>query len=1361
MARGISRKHVFLLILTLILFVNFGADISSQRYLGPDLQRIEDRLQEQGGARVIVMLGESPVMKTSMTAGGEAGDEIRQLEDSVLSRLNVAGRDNAMMVSAATEVGVDFYLKYRYSTVPAFAGNVTASGLEKLKNHPNVKGIYLDKKVHTMLQQSVPLINASEVWNKQVNGVYLTGEGQTICVIDTGVDYTHPAIGSAQCAPAGWQIDGTPTPHILEYQCSIPFESKIWTIHKESYSNIAVHFDWINTQKELAYIFVKDAEGNMVQAYSGDYTDEWTFSVPGDTIEINFTGAFGYGFRIDKVLDGYTAYTWQNCGDFIGGYDAVNFDMNPMDDDGHGTHVAGIITSDDLTYRGIAPDAKIVMVKALNEFGWGYDSTVLASIDGCVRYADLYNISVISLSLGTDCNKEICYSDYCDSSSSFTSFINKAAENNILVVAASGNNYDSSEIVEPACVRNAMPVGSTDDGSGGTTADEISSFSNRWSQPMIFAPGDSIYSTIPGEGFDSMEGTSMSVPHVSGVAALMYQYAELKGITLTPQEIEDILIATGKPVGGHSRIDALSAIEYMGLLRVSGYVFDSSGNPLANVPVELENETTIWLEGITNADGYFEFNLPQGEYGLYINMDGPILEGYTEADIGEDTPMIDLTSDIQINFTLWKINVSLETDSSNYNKGDTIEVNVTVENNEIYNNIENWEVGADMYFWNETYGECIEDSYSVNINSGEKKSFLLYLEIPENIVYGNWNLWGWVWKEEVEFESSKGPLQGEMGKEEGKEIYIITDYEQEIRNNYKALETAFESKDINSFMNYISLEYLDGCENYSDFKDEIQYLFNNYFDLELDFEIHNIIFSGDLAFVKNTGNWTGKNDSIMEGDSWFFEEDMWKKENNEWKWYGNQKRAWADVAVGYSVDGGHHFLRIRAETECEDKELISANVSGPGIIDEIAMDPYEYGEGFIAWVDPYFQPNVGDIYTFYLVYSDDYTEEINDTIENIIESGPTITYPQHSSTINESQPVFTWTDAGSAVNNQGYYWVRIGNETDPEIWDIELPLTETSVKYNVDGTAKEPLKTGHGYWLEVFIFDKYDNFANSRIYFNVSESLGYSLSGYVFDSAGNPLTNVPVELDIIWLLNKTDENGYFEFTNLLQGLYQLDINEGDEGYPPLEDYTTIEFEEENIINLTDNLEINTKLYKIDAKLELNASTFENGDTIKANVTVTNNEAFPLTNWALVLGVDAENGEYEELYFNLTPTSIAAEETKSLVFTYKIPENNTYDEMYVFGGTGSDKWSVVSSWGNLTALIYKIDEKEIYLGALPGDVNGDCVVNIFDLAAVGLAYGSQPGDTNWNPNTDVHPIGGNGVINIFDLATVGLNYGNTC
>ncbi len=67
----------------------------------------------------------------------------------------------------------------------------------------------------------------------------------------------------------------------------------------------------------------------------------------------------------------------------------------------------------------------------------------------------------------------------------------------------------------------------------------------------------------------------------------------------------------------------------------------------------------------------------------------------------------------------------------------------------------------------------------------------------------------------------------------------------------------------------------------------------------------------------------------------------------------------------------------------------------------------------------------------------------------------------------------------------------------------------------------------------------------------------------------------------------------------------------------------------------------------------------------------------------------------------------------------------------------------------------------HICSLPGDVNRDCTVNIFDLAAVGLAFGSEPGDSNWDPDADIYPSGGDGSINIFDLAMVGLNYGGTC
>ena len=60
--------------------------------------------------------------------------------------------------------------------------------------------------------------------------------------------------------------------------------------------------------------------------------------------------------------------------------------------------------------------------------------------------------------------------------------------------------------------------------------------------------------------------------------------------------------------------------------------------------------------------------------------------------------------------------------------------------------------------------------------------------------------------------------------------------------------------------------------------------------------------------------------------------------------------------------------------------------------------------------------------------------------------------------------------------------------------------------------------------------------------------------------------------------------------------------------------------------------------------------------------------------------------------------------------------------------------------------------------LQGDVDNNCIVNIFDLAAVGLAFGSHPGYPNWNSNADIVV---DGIVNIFDLAAVGINFGSGC
>ena len=103
-----------------------------------------------------------------------------------------------------------------------FYGNITEQGLSKLINDPHVKNIRLDKIVYTTLQQSLPLINATKVW---ANGY--TGKGQTICVIDTGINYSHSdlggCIGSSCKVLSGYDFvnnDNNPEAECGETSCS-------------------------------------------------------------------------------------------------------------------------------------------------------------------------------------------------------------------------------------------------------------------------------------------------------------------------------------------------------------------------------------------------------------------------------------------------------------------------------------------------------------------------------------------------------------------------------------------------------------------------------------------------------------------------------------------------------------------------------------------------------------------------------------------------------------------------------------------------------------------------------------------------------------------------------------------------------------------------------------------------------------------------------------------------------------------------------------------------------------------------------------------------------------------------------------
>lgn len=229
------------------------------------------------------------------------------------------------------------------------------------------------------------------------------------------------------------------------------------------------------------------------------------------------------GNGIDDDRNGYM--------DDIRGWDFVANDNDPMDFNGHGTHIAGAMAAEknDFGITGVAYNAKIIPVKV-----WSDSSPVSWNkvADG-IRYAADNKANVINLSLG---NK--FYS---------SNLVNDAivyANNKGSVVVMSAGNAGDIEPGYPA--RNAdlwgIAAGSID------INGRMNNDSNRaGSRPLdyLVAPGVDIYSTIPDDSYETYSGTSMAAPHVAGVAALVLN----ANPTLTPAQVEYILTTTANRNG--------------------------------------------------------------------------------------------------------------------------------------------------------------------------------------------------------------------------------------------------------------------------------------------------------------------------------------------------------------------------------------------------------------------------------------------------------------------------------------------------------------------------------------------------------------------------------------------------------------------------------------------------------------------------------------------------------------------------------------------------------------------------------------------------------------------------------------------
>jgi subtilisin family serine protease len=351
--------------------------------------------------------------------------------------------------------------------------------IDQIRALPYVKRVVADVPMHALAEgANITLINAPKVWSSLGS----RGAGVTVAIIDTGIDYNHPALGSG----------------------------------------------------------------------------------------------FGPGFKVK------------------GGWDFVNNDADPMDDAGHGTHVAGIVAGQSDVITGVAPDVSLIAYKVLGANGSGSESNVIAAIE---RAADpnldgntADHVDVANLSLGGSGNPDDPGSIAID---------NATAAGVVFAIAAGnsgGTGTSFHTIASPGTSRNAITVGASD------LNDSITNFSSRGPnmkditiKPDVVAPGLSILSSYLNNSYATLSGTSMATPHVAGAAALLKALHH----DWTPAQIKLALMNNATflrddiMMDGAGRIDAFAAAN-------STIRIDPPTISLGMAPIELANWTATRSLHVTN-----------------------------------------------------------------------------------------------------------------------------------------------------------------------------------------------------------------------------------------------------------------------------------------------------------------------------------------------------------------------------------------------------------------------------------------------------------------------------------------------------------------------------------------------------------------------------------------------------------------------------------------------------------------------------------------------------------------------------------------------------------------------------------------
>lgn len=271
---------------------------------------------------------------------------------------------------------------------------------------------------------------------------------------------------------------------------------------------------------------------------------------------VDFRDGFSYLNYTTGLITNCVSYTDADYTD-TGRTKPVHADFGKYDPHGHGTHVAGIISSNGIGIKSVAPQATIMPVRVLSETGSGDTSDVACGI----IYAANNGAHIINLSLGSDTD-----------SPALRAAVAYAISNDVVVVAASGNDGTTGVPLYPAALPDVIAVGAISNNSGQT----IAGFSNRGDYVDVVAPGVGIYSTCSSPGtvcsttdgdsmYESLSGTSMATPFVAGLAALILSIDQNLRFSDVASIITSSAVDKGSPgydqIYGFGLINAPAAIQ--------------------------------------------------------------------------------------------------------------------------------------------------------------------------------------------------------------------------------------------------------------------------------------------------------------------------------------------------------------------------------------------------------------------------------------------------------------------------------------------------------------------------------------------------------------------------------------------------------------------------------------------------------------------------------------------------------------------------------------------------------------------------------------------------------------------------------